>query len=344
MSQKIQNKEEIRYILKFYFLKGKNATQAVKKICGVYGAKTVSERTAREWFGRFRGGNFDVTDAPRSGRPIVDKDFEIQKIIEKDRHISSYDIAESLGICQQTVLKHLKDLGYKKKLDIWVPHNLSEKNLSDRIFVCENLLKRYEMDPFLKRLITGDEKWIRYDNNVRKRSWSKSGEASQTTTKQRLTPRKIMMSVWWDWKGIVYYELLEPGQTIDSAFYCAQLTRLNQSIQKKRPELYNKKGVVFHQDNARSHTSLMTQQKLRELGWEVMMHPPYSPDLAPSDYHLFRSLQNFLNGVTLTSKKECEKYIVQFFDQKSPKFYSDGIMALLDKWRKVIEQKGRYLL
>ena len=56
--------------------------------------------------------------------------------------------------------------------------------------------------------------------------------------------------------------------------------------------MINKKGVLFHHDNARPHISLVTQQKLRELGWEVLMHPPYNPDLAPSDYHLFRSLKN----------------------------------------------------
>ncbi|KAG5311526.1 SETMR methyltransferase, partial [Acromyrmex insinuator] len=63
---------------------------------------------------------------------------------------------------------------------------------------------------------------------------------------------------------------------------------LQETIKQKRPELINRKGVVFHHDNARPHTSLMTRQKLRELSWEVLMHPPYSPDLALSDYHLFR--------------------------------------------------------
>jgi len=57
----------------------------------------------------------------------------------------------------------------------------------------------------------------------------------------------------------------------------------------------------------------MTRQKLRELGWEVLMHPPYSPDI---DYHLFRSLQNSLNGVKLASKEACENHLKQFFDQK----------------------------
>ena len=40
----------------------------------------------------------------------------------------------------------------------------------------------------------------------------------------------------------------------------------------------------------------LRKKKLLVLGWEVMPHPPYSPDLAPSDYNLFRSLQYHLNG------------------------------------------------
>ena len=153
----------------------------------------------------------------------------------------------------------------------------------DRVSICELLLKRNEIEPFLKRMITSDEKWITYDNNVRKRSWSKPGEASQTVAKPVLTPRNVMLSVWWDWKGIVHHELLEPGQTINSTLHCQQLMRLKRAIKKNRPELINRKGVVFHHDNVRPHISLVTRQKLRELGWEALMHPLYSPDLASSD-------------------------------------------------------------
>ncbi|EFN69608.1 hypothetical protein EAG_10774, partial [Camponotus floridanus] len=61
-----EEKEEIRYILKFYFKKGKNATQAAKKICDVYGHDAVSIRVAQIWFKRFQSGNFNVKDTPRS--------------------------------------------------------------------------------------------------------------------------------------------------------------------------------------------------------------------------------------------------------------------------------------
>ncbi|KZC08477.1 Histone-lysine N-methyltransferase SETMAR [Dufourea novaeangliae] len=61
--------------------------------------------------------------------------------------------------------------------------------------------------------------------------------------------------------------------------------------------------------------------KLLELGWEVMSHPPYSPDMAPSDYHLFRSMQNSWNGKTFTNDDDLKSHLVQFFADKDQKFY-----------------------
>ncbi|GFV13427.1 histone-lysine N-methyltransferase SETMAR [Trichonephila clavipes] len=74
----------------------------------------------------------------------------------------------------------------------------------------------------------------------------------------------------------------------------------------KQPELANRRSVVFHQDNVRPHKSVVTPQKLWKLGWEVLMHPPYSPDLAPSDYYLFLALQDFLSDKKLGSRQDCE--------------------------------------
>ena len=185
------------------------------------------------------------------------------------------------------------------------------------------------MKPSLKRLITGDEKWMKYETVKRKRSWSKSGEVTQTTAKPGLTASKVLLSVWWDWKGIVYYEILQPGKTVDSVLYCQQLTRLQEAIQKMRPELLNRKGVVFHHDNARPHTSLMTRQKLTELGWEVLMHPLYSPDLTPPDYHFFRSLQNFLDGKKLANKRTAEFH--SNINKKIGKYFLDNLIFFIIK-------------
>ncbi|GFV20576.1 histone-lysine N-methyltransferase SETMAR [Trichonephila clavipes] len=150
-------------------------------------------------------------------------------------------------------------------------------------------------------MVTGDEKWVTYYNIVQKLSWSKCGEAAQTVAKPRLTVKKVLLCIWWGWK-----------LTID----------------QKYPELANRRGVVFHQDNARPHTSVVTRQKLCELGWEVLMHPPYSPDLAPSDYHLFLALQNFLSDKKLGSREDCENRFPEFFASKGQDFYERCVMKL----------------
>ena len=88
--------------------------------------------------------------------------------------------------------------------------------------------------------------------------------------------------------------------------------KLDKGMKEKRPELATCKGVIFDQDNARPHTSFVNRKKLLELGWKVMLHPLYSPDLAPSDYHLFRSLQNHLNGKTFDSNEAVKNELIQF--------------------------------
>ena len=160
----------------------------------------------------------------------------------------------------------------------------------------------------------------------------------------RYSPKKVMLSVWWDFKGIVFFELLPDNTTINSEVYCHQLGKLNDALQQKRSELINRKGVVFHQNKARPHTSLVTRQKLLQLEWDTMLHPPYSPDLAPSDYYLFRSLQNFLDGKTFTSNEEVKNLLDQFFASKDQKFYERGIMLLPERWQKVLDQNGQYII
>ncbi|GFW81529.1 mariner Mos1 transposase [Trichonephila clavipes] len=169
------------------------------------------------------------------------------------------------------------------------------------------------------------------------------GEVAQTVAKPGLTARKVLLCIWWDWKGIIYYELLSYGRTLNLDLHCQQLERLKLAIDQKRPELVNRRGVVFHQDNARQCTSVVTLQKLREPVWEVLMHPPYSPDLAPNGYPLFLALQNFLSDKKLGSREDCENRTLEFFANKDQDFYERGTMKLPLKWQQIVLQNDAYL-
>ena len=65
--------------------------------------------------------------------------------------------------------------------------------------------------------------------------------------------KKIMLFVWWDWKGVVFFELLPRNQTINFYFYCRQLNKLNAVVKEKWPAMVNRKGVIFQHDNATQH-------------------------------------------------------------------------------------------
>ncbi|XP_012060168.1 PREDICTED: histone-lysine N-methyltransferase SETMAR-like [Atta cephalotes] len=322
----------------------KKATQAANKICAVYGDGAIAERTVRKWFARFKAGDFNLEDQERPGRPSITDEDQIKTLIENNPRYTTRKLAEMLNMSKSTIHKHFVKLGYINRFDVLVPHDLTEKNLMDRISICDSLYKRNEKTPFLKQVVTGNEKWIIYNNVERKRSWGKRNEPLLTTPKTDLHPKKVMLCVWWDWKGILYYELLPNNEMINSEKYCSQLDELKTAIEQKRPEIANQKGVVFHQDNARPHVSLITRQKLLELGWDVLPHPPYSPDLAPSDFHLFRSLQNSLNGKSFNSLIEIKNHLEKFFAEKPERFWKDGIFKLPERWRKVVEQKGTYII
>ncbi|GBP10461.1 Histone-lysine N-methyltransferase SETMAR [Eumeta japonica] len=102
--------------------------------------------------------------------------------VKQSQHISSYDIAEELGIDHKTVLTHLRKAGCTKKLDSFVPHELTERNLMNRVLIYDPPLKRNETEPFLKKLIIENE-ICTYDKSLRKRSCSKGKHASQSVAK-----------------------------------------------------------------------------------------------------------------------------------------------------------------
>ena len=136
-----------------------------------------------------------------------------------------------------------------------------------------------------------------------------------------------MLCIWWDWKGILCYELLPKNQTINSNKYCTQLDQLKAALDEKHPELVNRKCIIFHQDNVRPRVSLLTRQNLLQLGWEVLIHQPYSPDTAASDFHLFWSLQNSLNRKNFNSLEDCRRYLEQFFAQNIKSFVKTDFPA-----------------
>ena len=188
MSDFVPNNRHLREVLLFFFYSKKTAAEAHRKLQKIYGDAALRETTCRDWFRRFKDGDFNIDDLLREGRS---------------------------KIC-----------------------------------------------------------------------------------------------IWWNQGGVIYYELLKPNEIITGERYRTQLMRLSRSLREKRPQYEQRhEKVILQHDNARPHVAKPVKTYLETLKWEVPPHPPYSPDIAPSDYYLFRSMAHGLADQQFHSYEDISKWL-----------------------------------
>ena len=208
-------------------------------------------------------------------------------------------------------------------------------------------LQRYDMEgeAMLERIVTGDETWVHYYQPESKQAsmqWKHLESPTPTKFKVVQSAGKVMATVFWDVHGVLLVEFQEHGRTVNVASYCAILQRLKQAILRKRRGLITK-GVLLLHDNARPHTARLTQETTDNLGFELLPHPPYSPDLAPSDYHLFGPLKKMLGGQKFASDAEVQEAVRGWLAKQPPSFFLTGIQKLVTRWDKCLNVYGGYV-
>ena len=103
-----------------------------------------------------------------------------------------------------------------------------------------------------------------------------------------------------------------------------------------------RRGILLQQDNTRVHTGKIAMDAVERNGYELIPHPAYSPDLAPSDYFLFPNLKKDIHGRHLRSN-EVVAAVEEWVRDKDPGFFSSGLMALEHPWSKCNILEGNYI-
>ncbi|GBP48832.1 Histone-lysine N-methyltransferase SETMAR [Eumeta japonica] len=147
-------------------------------------------------------------------------------------------MADELKIDHKTVLINLKKDRNIKKLDTWISYEFTEKNLRNRILICNSLLKHNEIERFWKRLMKNELPTTRMVKRL----------ASFTDYNE--TRNKMMQFLWWDWKDIMSFYRRENHQF---EFVLVTADKTQARSWEYRLELIYGKGVVFHHHNARRH-------------------------------------------------------------------------------------------
>jgi transposase len=111
---------------------------------------------------------------------------------------------------------------------------------------------------------------------------------------------------------------MQHGATITSEVYCETLNKLRRAIQKKR------RGILL-QDNARPHAAASTRALLKHFNWELFDHLPCSPDIAPSNYHLFTYLKNWMGSQFFNNNEELVEGVKAWMSSQAADFFDTGI-------------------
>ncbi|XP_060523192.1 histone-lysine N-methyltransferase SETMAR-like [Cylas formicarius] len=297
----------------------------MKQLTDVYKDDCLKKTAVYEWAKRFREGRESVEDDSREGAPSTSRTAQnvdrLRVRVLGDRRVSLRMLEDELGINKETIRQMLhEDLGMRKLCAKMVPKVLTVEQKELRLSICEDMISRIEEEgeDWMSNVITGDESWVfQYD------------------------PETKRQSMQWVEKGGSAPQKPESCQTVNGKFYIEVLKRLKARVFRARPELAER-GWVLHHDNAPAHSSFAVRDFLTKNGIPTLPHPPYSPDLAPCDFHLFPQLKSYLKGNRYDGVEEVQRVTTRVLRDLSSGGFRGCFQWWIQRWRRCIELEGDY--
>jgi histone-lysine N-methyltransferase SETMAR len=167
--------------------------------------------------------------------------------------------------------------------------------------------------------------------------WKYPSSYSTKTSKVTRTPSagKVILTVFWDYQEVLLTYFQKLGGNVKCASYCEVLLDLRDKVRGKPPGQLTR-GLLLHYNSARPHIARETQERLQELQCELLEHPPYSMELASSNFHLFGLLKTTLvANVSLMTKRlklRCE----WVREQSEDSYAAAAFDILVKRWNKFI--------
>lgn len=284
----------------------------------------------------------DILTVPGGpGRPFeVDLDSKIFEALNEFPFHSLRTLASSLKRPMSTIREHLLRANFEIKHLKWVPHTLSEDQKRSRVEQAGQLLDilsaaRHNSWNYL---VTGDESWFYLETSY-ERIWLQRDSPRPVREKKVINSPKVMITVFWSPNGFHLVEALPKGQTFTSDYFSQTI------LYSLRKNLFAMTGrrTIIHMDNARPHRSKVTTAHLTQFDFRAAPHPPYSPDLAPSDFFLFGVLKHRLEGKKFANPDELLEAIVEVTGSIPRSELKAAFLEWEQRLRKCIELNGDYV-
>jgi histone-lysine N-methyltransferase SETMAR len=151
---------------------------------------------------------------------------------------------------------------------------------------------------------------------------------------------KVMLTVFFDSRGVVHHEYAPRGTTITKEYYQEVLQRLRDSVRRKRPDLWAATTWQLHQDNATAHSSHLIQTFLAKHSIPMVRLAPYSPDMAPCDFWLFPKLKMPLKGARFESREDIMQNAMAQLNTIPKDAFHKCFQQWRDCWDKCVHYQG----
>nr|CAI5830179.1 unnamed protein product [Callosobruchus analis] len=316
-----------------------------------YGDAALSKTRVYEWFSRFKNKEMSIEDQHRSRRPSTSRSDEnvkkINVLVREDRHRTIDQLCEMSGISWSSVQRILsEDLHMRRVAAKFVPRLLTGEQRERRLRACLELQDQLKEDPeFFSKVITGDESWCYgYDPETKQQSsqWMALGSPRPKKARQVKSNLKTLLICFFDCRGVVHAEFVPSGQTVNQQFYLDVLKRLREKISRKRADIWRTGDWFFHHDNAPAHTALSIRQFLTKNGMTPIVHPPYSPDLAPCDFFLFPRLKRDMKGKRFATVEEVKQNSLEGLKSIPESEFKKCFEQWKGRLEKCVVSKGEY--
>ena len=258
----------------------------------------------------------------------------VEAIVKKNRCVTVHEIAAHLGMSHGSAHHIVHNVLQFHKLSArWVPSQLTAELKERRVDACQEHFRLFEAegDGFLVRIVTRDETWVQYHQPETKQAskeWCHSSSPKPKQCRTQPSAGKVKLTFFWDERGVILEHYMPGGNTVTSATYADLLkNHLRPAIKSKRRGFLST-GVLLQHDNAQPHTAPSTVATIQDLFFKCLPHPPYSPDFAPIDFHVFRPLKEAVGDKSSRFDEEVLQSVHEWLHSQLKDFFSGGIQAL----------------
>ena len=351
MAETKVGRDYVRFFTSTMIKNGYKASEVYQLLANAWGKNNIpSDRQIRNIAVKSTGDLVKIKRVEGSGRRKSTRNEEnihlVDDLIRADRRLSLRKLEHQTNIpktCIEEILK--KDLHLKSVCAKWVPHNLADGHKTARIESCENLIQVLGRRNARRNIYVCDEKWIylrSVPNNTCVSAWLPNDGSGHVPTLARRSQsdRKILVIFLCNFTGNAYYEFLEEGVSVNSDRYIQFLRNSIAHLSLNNVQLHN---ILWQHDNARPHTSKMTNAFIQQRGLTLLRQSPYSPDLNLMDRYIFRNLESNRRGQDFDSVNEVKQYVYEFKDSLTEGKLVKELHSLVQHCRDVIAAGGDYI-